>query len=305
MIFYKIIYIILFLIIIYLKFVSVNENFKNKNIINKNTMNKYNIWMYWESKIGYYKPTYLNLCYKTIIKNCRNNCNIFLLNEKTIYNYLPELRLDLNKKCNIPQKADYIRLSLLKKYGGIWLDADIIVFKPLDKLFSYLEKYDFIGFGCHYKNCNETMDGYLKPANWVIGSIKNGKLVSNCLKEADHILDYNYNKLKVRYHCLGRELLWNEINKLSLNDKKWKYYHFSSKCIERDSFGNKLVNKRLISNENIDLKCKNDLLFVPIYNTAPGFPNWFLKMNENQLLNSNMLFSKFINYALYNNNLKQ
>ena len=40
---------------------------------------------------------------------------------------------------SIPQKADYIRLSLLKKYGGIWLDSDIIVIKNLQPIIDKLK----------------------------------------------------------------------------------------------------------------------------------------------------------------------
>ena len=40
------------------------------------------------------------------------------MDQNSIYQYLPDLRTDLDQKCNIPQKADYIRLALLQKYGG-------------------------------------------------------------------------------------------------------------------------------------------------------------------------------------------
>lgn len=282
-----IIYIIVCILIVIVK-ININESFKDKN----------NIWMYWESKNGGKKAPYLNLCYKTIIKNCKKNINIHLLNEKTVYYFLPNLRTDLDQICTIPQKSDYIRISLLKEYGGVWLDADVIVFRSLDKLFTFLNEYDFIGFGCHYMDCNRSMYGYPKPANWVIGSPKNGKLMTNCLLEANKILTNNPSKLKRQYHCIGRELLWSQINKLILLDKSWKYYHFNSKCIERDSNGEKLINKRFISNEEIDQQCKKKFIFMPVYNTAPGFPEWFTNMSEGEILKSDILFSKLIKYAL-------
>ena len=49
--------------------------------------------------------------------------NVHFLDEKSVFKYLPNLDLDLLKWCSIPQKADYIRLSLLTKYGGFWLDS--------------------------------------------------------------------------------------------------------------------------------------------------------------------------------------
>ena len=51
------------------------------------------------------------------------------LDEKNIYDYLPELK---NKNFNfsnlyIAQKVDYYRIFLLYKYGGLYLDADTLV----------------------------------------------------------------------------------------------------------------------------------------------------------------------------------
>jgi hypothetical protein len=82
-----------------------------------------------------------------------------------------------------------------------------------------------------------------------------------------------------------------------MKEYNWDYYHWDSKCIERDSKGIKYINNRLLSNENIDKNCKK-LLFIPIYNTAPGFPEWFNKMSEKEILNSNFLISKLFRKAL-------
>ena len=97
------------------------------------------------------------------------------------------------------------------------------------------------------------------------------------------------------YHIIGRKLLWRQI--INLQKQNWDYYHYNSYCIERDSSFNKYVNKRLISDEDHDVKCEHSL-FVPIYNTAPGFPDWFVNMSETEHLNSNTLFSKLIRKAL-------
>lgn len=281
--------IIIILVVILIIKISYHESF--------NSINKRNIWMYWETKKGSRKAAYLNLCYQTIVHHC-SNCRVHLLNEKTLLNYLPELNINLLKWCSIPQKADYIRLCLLQKYGGIWLDSDIIVFKSLSELFSLLDNYDFIGFGCHFKNCNINSYGYPKPANWVIGSRKNGILITRCLEKANRMLITNPEMMRINYHCLGRELLWSQIDYLLKSNIKWKYYHFNSKCIERDSYGRKIYNSRHISNEEIDNRCKDKFIFIPIYNTAPGFPDWFINMSEQELLKSDILFSKLINYSL-------
>ena len=258
--------------------------------------NKPIIWMYWENKPGHSKPAYLELCYKTVLKHCSNSFNIILLNEKTVYKYLPNLRKDLDKKLNIPQKTDYIRYLLLYNFGGIWLDSDIIVFNNLHPLIEKLKDHDYVGAGCHDQDCKNS--GYPKPANWVMVSRSNTKFIKECLKECDNILDGA--DVNIKYFKLGRANMWKNIEEM--RKQKWDYYHIDSKCLERDSDYNKITNQRLISNEDIDINCIDKLLYVPIYNTAPGFPTWFKNMNEEEMLNSDMLISKFFRKSLFFNN---
>ena len=266
----------------------------------KNTDHFYNkpiIWMYWENNPNKNKPNYLNLCYQTIVKNCSKNFHINLLNEKSVYNFLPKLRKDLDKFMSIPQKTDYIRLALLNKYGGIWIDSDTIVIKDLYPLYKKLYKFEFIGFGCTGYKCNTIESGYPRPSNWVLISRKGGRLVSECLKEADRIIKNNPKILRYRYHIIGRILLWNKIDELRKTNK-WDYLHMPSKCIERDSIGIKYINGRLLSDQDYDNKCKNKIYFLPIYNTAPGFPKWFIDMTEKEIIESDMLISKMFKLAL-------
>ena len=89
-----------------------------------------NIWLYWENKSGHEKPEYIQMCIDSVLRNCGKEFSVTILDENSVLNYLPSLRKDLNG-LTIPQKADYIRLAILNKYGGIWLDSDIIVFKSL------------------------------------------------------------------------------------------------------------------------------------------------------------------------------
>ena len=288
---YLFIIIVFIILIIITKKDNIHESFEtNKNI--------YNIWMYWENLPGKKKSPYLDLCYKTVKKNCNSNFNIHLLNEKSIYEYIPDLRKDLDQKLNIQQKVDYIRYILLYKYGGLWIDADTIIIKNLNPIIKKLNYYDFVGFGCHFNNQNDCIySGKPYPANWVMGSRKNGKLMKFCIDKCNHYLNNDFN-LKTKYHLLGRETLWEGVKYLSKNDNKWNYYHYDSKCIERDSQNKKLINKRALSNEDIDKHCEDKYLFIPIYNTAPGFPSWFNEMEENKLLKSDMLISKIFRKAM-------
>ena len=66
----------------------------------------------------------------------------------------------------------------------------------------------------------------------------------------------------------------------------------------RDYNYKKIRNNRHLSEEKIDTNCEKTMFFTPIYNTAPGFPNWFLKLNENEILEKNILMSKLFKKSL-------
>ena len=94
--------------------------------------------------------------------------------------------------------------------------------------------------------------------------------MKNCIDECDKILDENDSNYFAKLTYYGESCYGDNSN---LQRQNWDYYHYNSYC-RRDSSFNKYVNKRLISDEDHDVKCEHSL-FVPIYNTAPGFPDWF------------------------------
>lgn len=99
-----------------------------------------NVWVYWQGD----RQPYIDLCIDTIKKHSIG-LNFTLLNDYKVKSYLclPSIYNTLS----VVHRADYIRVALLKEYGGIWLDADTIVLKPLVKYLSFLKKYKFLGFG--------------------------------------------------------------------------------------------------------------------------------------------------------------
>ena len=132
---------LLIFIITYLFYIF-NKNIEHFDTINYSNINqnqKSKIWMYWETLPGKTKPGYIDLCYESVLYYCGECFDVILLDERTIYNYLPEIRnIDLSK-LQIAQRVDYYRYSLLDKYGGIWLDADILVVKCFCPLYKNLE----------------------------------------------------------------------------------------------------------------------------------------------------------------------
>ena len=265
--------------------------------MNPNQSNKI-IWMYWETLPGKKRPGYIDLCINSVKFNCGNCFNIIVLDEKSIYSYIPEIKnIDLSH-LNLPQKVDYYRYCLLEKYGGVWLDADILIIKCICPFYNKLldkkslgnnngrvnamKESDYVGFGCGYdKNtCSKTSYGYAKPLNWFMISNPNTPFIKCVKKKAhDKILEINKTNRKLPYHSIGKVILdecYSELNKKT----GWSYTHIPSKCQEYDSKGNKLND---IMN-NFEWKdCEEERIFFPLYNTAPGYPDWFKKMTEKEL----------------------
>ena len=240
------------------------------------------IWCYWETMEGRQKPAYIDLCYDSILHNCKNCFQIHRLDEKSIRNYLPELNPADLDHLSIPHKADYYRYALLEKYGGIWIDADIIVSKCLCPLYKKLmeSSNDYMGFGCgrSRQSCSDNPDGKNNPTNWLMISKPNTKFMKCVRQSAEEVI---FQKKDFKYHEIGKGALEKCISHMNQNED-WDYIHIPSSCNEYDSRGNKLNN--IIKPYNVR-DCSSKRYFFPLYNTAPGYPDWFKKLSKEDLLN--------------------
>lgn len=112
------------------------------------------------------------------------NYRFILLNENTVKDWIdiPDY-FDLMK---VAHQADYIRVNVIYKYGGIWLDADTIVMDSLKDLFDILET----------KNAFYVTEENKIFINGVFGSIKNHKVISEIKHEMDEVLNLKRHNLE-------------------------------------------------------------------------------------------------------------
>ena len=276
----KIIYIFIFVILLLLKYKK-TEFFNEKPII----------WLYWENKPNETMPSYLKLCLDTIYKHCSIDFNIIILDEKTVFDYLPNLRTDLNKLL-IAQKTDYIRIKLLYEYGGLWLDIDTIVMSSLKPIITKLKTYDFVGFGCSGKFCT---NGYSKPSNGALACKKNNILMKNILNDLDSKLDKQIDNYE--YKSLGKYVIWKHLN--ILLNKNYKYYHYDSSYD-----GTRMKNKRWVRphyyfNSQIDLLNENNLFFILLSNNTIAYNHKeFMLLTKDEILNRDYWISKMFKKSL-------
>jgi hypothetical protein len=298
------VFLVLFLLLIYN---GISKEQHLESIININEQDKPYLWVYWELINGATKPPdYITLCINIMKRNCSENFNLVFLNEKTIFNYLPDLRKDIND-LPIALKSDYIRVRLLKKYGGLWMDADTIVMTDLKEIAQkIIEDVDFIGFGCTGEICKDN-EGYGRPSNGVMGSVRNGKLITRCLNALNLKLNAYYDtpineRKNFNYFELGKLIIWKEYINLMKEDPNYKMYHVPSYSDgTRDNEG-KWVALDLIFNKPINYKDRSKLLVVMLANSSycgnNKKYNWFCKLKRNDILNGDYFVSTLFREAL-------
>jgi len=252
------------------------------------------VWMYWEGPC----PSYIELCYQTILQACQHDFMVYRLCPSTVHHYLPlsicSLLFSSSIFHSIPQKTDLLRLSLLYYHGGVWIDSDMICFASLKPYWDHLSTYDYVGFGCYYDTCDRIPNGSGYPANWMMMSKAKGQLVSMALTEAIRIVQKHPERLSTSYHCLGKDLLRDCILMIRTQRPSWGYFHVLSTCVERTGKKNQKMTNRLLLTRNLSLReidpdCFSKRVVLPLYHTSPGFPDWFKKWSVDDLLSGDLL----------------
>ncbi len=268
--------------------------------LNKNSCESFNniqkpyLWVYWENKDEKPTPPIIELCLEIMRKRLSNNFNIIKLDQNNINEYIPEIkeRKHILDKLIIAHRVDYYRVLLLNKYGGLYLDADIIVLNDLGDIIDKLKDYDYIGFGCTGYKCT---NGYGKPSNWAMASKPNGIMISRLKNYLETILD-SISEDKIDYHTFGKLAIWKILNELIKNEN-YKYYHYDSEKIgTRDIEGRWITNNMLVSNNKIQFNNEDSLYLIVFYNSDAEkiLDNYFRNKTKEDLFNDNSNISYFI-----------
>jgi hypothetical protein len=287
--------IIILLLIVYLIYINIksNECFNNIEPLIKNNKVKPYLWQYWDNINNSKTPAYINLCLKSVDKHCSNSFNIIRLNKDNILKYLPELKtLSIYNKIDkliIAHKVDLYRIMLLKKYGGIYMDADIVVLRDPIEVADKLVVNDYVGFGCTGIICK---NGYGQPSNWIMASRKDGILVTNVL---NNMINKIEKQDKFEYHDLGKLVIWDELK--SLLNRNYKYYQYSNKIDgSRDKNGFWIDSDIAFSNIKIDYDDENNMLFFVVYNNS--ISKNIKELSEEEILKKDWNFTKFVKKSI-------
>ncbi len=105
------------------------------------------VWMYWEDAPGRRRPAYLDICLETVQKHAPDG-RLRVLGPLDALEVLPET--DPSVWARLPdaaRRADYLRTRVVHRYGGLWLDFDCMVMRPLQPLIDLLEDHPLVGWG--------------------------------------------------------------------------------------------------------------------------------------------------------------
>jgi len=90
------------------------------------------IWMYWEHGEPHleHHQGYNTLCVRAW-RQLNPTWEVNLLNATTAVQHIPEFKRWLHI-LSVQTRSDILRLSLLERYGGVWVDASVLPMRPLD-----------------------------------------------------------------------------------------------------------------------------------------------------------------------------
>ena len=272
---------ILFFFIIYISYIINN---------NSNNMKQLKIFTFWEPKLNI--PGYIKLCILTW-KNVFSNEKIIILDYSNLYHYLNPLLISkiLCKNMKMKVQADAIRVAILKKYGGIWIDADTILINSsfIKKFYGYeLATLSYhIGFIYASKNS-------IFISKWLSKIIERVNIYKKALSR--NLTKEQYNNLNgggylgnsilnpIIKECKGKEYLQIHVLKIFAvpevifikdnipNGEKYKMFYFSR--------GNP---KKIIDNNQGIIMLHNSWT-----------PSKYKKMSEEEFLNQDILLAHLL-----------
>lgn len=243
---------------------------------------KPNIWIYWDNYPGRQTPAYIKLCWESIVKHCKDDFVVNIINSDNVKQHLPDIREDFFKMSQINNKSNYLRYKLLCEHGGIWLDSDLVVLQSLMPLMSYLEEHELIATG-------SPEYGYGEPESGFIISKKGGKIITKAVAIINGKMDNN---------PVGHVFPWGSMGPSVIRAavKGENYYHLKSNVLMPIGWQHAFKFDKIDRMENY--LTKNTFAFM-LYNEMFRRSNSpIMSMSREQLLDSKWLIGQIFRKAL-------
>jgi hypothetical protein len=154
------------------------------------------IWMFWNTTI---LPERIELILNNNKNILGNDWTINVLNDENLAHYLDIETFPKNySTLQVQHKADFIRLKILEKNGGIWLDASIVINSKdsFEKLYNdnITNQYEISLFTLDDKEEEYKYHQYTE--NWFIIAPVNSKIIKLWLEEFTNAINMGFLEYK-------------------------------------------------------------------------------------------------------------
>lgn len=173
------------------------------------------IWSFWDKDP---KPKFVEKCIASW-KKYNPDYEVVVVNPKTLADYLPEV--DFTKIKHIDGQparySDMVRLHLLSKYGGVWIDASILCQAPFTWMEDIFKKDDTCELIGYY------IDEFTEPGmpkvieSWCFA----------CLKDCVFVKEWLRQFLRISDHETVKDYI-DQLNAEGISMQKIKYIEYLS-----------------------------------------------------------------------------
>jgi hypothetical protein len=227
---------------------------------------------------------YLYLTVKSIIEKCDNSFHICLIDDKSFTKLLPNWNVDLTRISD-PVKKYMIELAMTKllyQYGGIRVPISFVCMKDLISLTETPFVCEFVN-----RNISSTYTDFY-PSIEFMGSNKENPIIKDLINYIEIEISQDYTD---ETKFLGSFDRWckkqGELNKIKIIDGQF----IGTKTMKNQQ----ILIDNLLTNDYIDINSNTYGIYIPQRELMMrNHYNWFLRMSPKQVLQGNMILSKYI-----------
>lgn len=248
------------------------------------------IWMYWDSEI----PELVKRCFKQV-KRLNPEYQVNIISSENISEFC-DLDFSIYNNLTPQQKSDLLRFFLLYYYGGIWLDASIIIYTNLEWITDFCKKNKTSSFG-YYRAANTIIKEYPVIENWLLASEKGNIFFKKWLDELSYAL-----KIGVKNYISEIKNTKSNYSEYFQNIGLLEYliaYVACQKVLRETPASISLINcdKNAFLYQNVDLKCNIYFIEALVLKHRPDQMPHLIKLigSDRALLTPYILKNKFKN----------
>jgi hypothetical protein len=228
---------------------------------------------------------YLYLTVKSIINQCDDSFHICIIDDETFPKLLPDWNINMKSISN-PLKRDMRELAIaniLYKYGGVRVPPSFICFRNLIEMYEKGTAGDSV-FSCEFvdRNVTSVVDGFC-PSVQFMGAKKQNPTIKKFIDFMERTISKDYTD-EIRF--LGELDRWVKRNAMVVDGKM-----IGTKKMDDEP----VLLEDLLSTTYISIYYKTYGVLIPqmeILNRTKY--QWFARLSIQQLLESNMIVSKYL-----------